>query len=90
VLPDGTEARLDAAAWKLPPVFRWLAKAGGVAAEEMLRVFNCGIGMALVVSDADAALRHLQGETAWRIGEVTTAPPGPAGVRIDIPVRWLA
>ena len=46
---------LDAAHWPVPPVFRWLARTGGVEQAEMLRVFNCGIGMALVVADAAAA-----------------------------------
>ena len=56
VLPPGTRAVLDASTWTVPPVFRWLAGVGGVADAEMLRVFNCGIGMALVV--ADAGRRH--------------------------------
>jgi phosphoribosylformylglycinamidine cyclo-ligase len=92
VLPDGTAARLDGAAWPVPPVFRWLAREGGVAAEEMLRVFNCGIGMALVVSDAAAAFSLLRdaGEAAWRIGEVVEGAAGPARVHIDVPAGWLA
>ena len=49
VLPPGLSAALDASRWTLPPVFRWLARAGGIAPEEMLRVFNCGVGMVLVV-----------------------------------------
>ena len=84
-LPDGTVAVLDARAWPVPPVFRWLARAGGVAAEEMLRVFNLGIGMALVVaeSDAEAATTLLRdaGETVHRIGRIE-AGEGEATVRI--------
>jgi phosphoribosylformylglycinamidine cyclo-ligase len=55
----------------------------------MLRVFNCGIGMALVVSDADAATRILQaeGEQVSRIGTVM-AGTGPAAVRIALPAGW--
>jgi phosphoribosylaminoimidazole (AIR) synthetase len=49
-LPEGVEAVLDAGAWPVPPVFRWLARAGGIAADEMLRVFNCGVGMVAVVA----------------------------------------
>ena len=56
VLPEGCIAALDAS-WPVPPVFSWLARSGGVAADEMLRVFNCGIGMALVVADAGEATR---------------------------------
>ncbi len=54
VLPDGCIARLDARRWSLPPVFHWLAKAGGVAAADMARTFNCGIGMVVVCAEADA------------------------------------
>jgi phosphoribosylformylglycinamidine cyclo-ligase len=90
VLPDGMAAALTTS-WPVPPVFGWLARTGGVAAAEMLRVFNCGVGMALVVSDADAAVRLLEaeGEIVSRIG-VIEAGDGPATVRIDPPPGWLA
>ncbi|MEI7713743.1 MAG: phosphoribosylformylglycinamidine cyclo-ligase [Rhodospirillales bacterium] len=90
VLPAGTAAVLDSA-WPVPPVFAWLAKAGGVASEEMLRVFNCGVGMALVVADADAAIALLQdqGEQVGRIGSIVAAD-APASVSIDLPAGWLA
>ena len=86
VLPDGLGARLDAALWPVPPVFGWLARSGGVTAGEMLRVFNCGIGMAAIVADAGAALAMLAeaGVSAWRIGTVL----GEAGVRIELPGAW--
>jgi phosphoribosylformylglycinamidine cyclo-ligase len=89
VLPDETTAVLDAAHWTLPPVFAWLARTGGVAAEEMLRVFNCGIGMTLVVSDPAAARAVLEaeGETVFEIGRIE-AGRGPAGVHIDMPTGW--
>ncbi|MBX6376811.1 MAG: phosphoribosylformylglycinamidine cyclo-ligase, partial [Acetobacteraceae bacterium] len=62
--PEGMDAVLDATAWPVPPVFAWLAEAGDIAADEMLRVFNCGIGMAVVVAEADRAeaLRLLEAE----------------------------
>jgi len=90
-LPDGLHAVLDAGAWPLPPVFRWLARTGGVAPGEMLRVFNCGVGMVLVVSDPDAALALLaeHGEVAHPIGHVV-AGDGPAEARIAVPEDWLA
>lgn len=90
VLPDGFTAMLNTT-WPVPPVFNWLARTGGVAATEMLRVFNCGVGMALVVSDADAAIRVLEaaGETVSRIGTIQAAD-GPASVRIEPPPGWLA
>src|SRR5581483_5406462 len=54
VLPDGTKALIDRAAWPMPPVFGWLQAQGGVGDDEMLRVFNCGIGMVVIVSAGDA------------------------------------
>lgn len=91
VLPEGTTAVLDAAHWALPPVFAWLARAGGVAAEEMLRVFNCGIGMVLVVPDAQAARAMLEaaGETVFVIGRIEQGVGAPT-VRIDLPDGWPA
>jgi phosphoribosylformylglycinamidine cyclo-ligase len=56
VLPEHLSADIDLFAIHTPAVFRWLAKAGGVAAAEMLRTFNCGIGMIVVVSEAEAAM----------------------------------
>lgn len=93
VLPEGTRAVLDAGSWPLPPVFAWLARTGGVAPDEMLRVFNCGVGMALVVAegDVDAALALLaeHGEAASRIGRIE-AGDGPAAARIERPEGWPA
>ncbi len=91
MLPDGMRAVLDSGAWPMPPVFRWLAQAGGVTPEEMLRVFNCGVGIALVVRDAAAAVALLaeHGETAFRIG-VIEAMDGPAAAQIHTPSDWLA
>jgi phosphoribosylformylglycinamidine cyclo-ligase len=90
VLPHGLTASLTAA-WAVPPVFNWLARTGGVTPTEMLRVFNCGIGMALVVADPDAAIALLEaeGETVIRIGVIEPAS-GAASVRIDPPGGWLA
>jgi phosphoribosylformylglycinamidine cyclo-ligase len=89
VLPAGVEARLDAARWTLPPVFDWLARTGDVAADEMLRVFNCGLGIVLVVADADAARASLEasGETVFHVGHVA-AGDGASAVRIDLPAGW--
>ncbi|CUW40764.1 phosphoribosylaminoimidazole synthetase [Magnetospirillum sp. XM-1] len=74
VLPEGVVAEIDGSAWALPPVFKWLAKEGGVVAHEMARTFNCGIGMVVVVaaSKADEAARILgaHGETVVRIGRI--------------------
>jgi phosphoribosylformylglycinamidine cyclo-ligase len=82
VLPNGTAASIDTASWQLPPVFEWLQQSGGIAAAEMRRTFNCGVGMVLAIeaTDVDACLRRLAdlGETAWEIGEVVERGPGPA------------
>lgn len=74
VLPDGTKAVIDAKSWTLPPVFQWLQDAGNVAALEMYRTFNCGVGMVVVVpSDAEAAVvdaLNAAGEKAFTIGQI--------------------
>jgi phosphoribosylformylglycinamidine cyclo-ligase len=86
VLPDGVVARIDTASWRAPPVFRWLFEAGQIKPKEMLRVFNCGIGMVLVVdaADTDAVTRHLSehGETVYHIGELVPGD-GLAKVQVD-------
>ncbi len=90
VLPAGTVAVLRPD-WPVPPVFGWLARTGGIAASEMLRVFNCGVGMALVVAETDVvpatALLERAGETVFHLGSIEAAS-GPSGVRIDLPVGW--
>jgi len=74
VLPSGVRAVLERSAWPMPALFRWLQEQGNVLDSEMHRVFNCGIGMVVVVAsaDADRALRFLQdaGEVAYRIGSI--------------------
>ena len=85
VLPERLAARIERAAWPMPPLFQWLKERGNVADAELYRVFNCGIGMAIVVAaaDANAALKTLKaaGETAWRIGRIVgRARNGPQAV----------
>jgi phosphoribosylformylglycinamidine cyclo-ligase len=74
VLPEGLACEIDLAAWQLPPVFRWLASTAGMSQAELLKTFNCGIGMILVVAEdrAEALTRLLQGagETVTRLGRV--------------------
>ncbi len=74
VLPDGLAARIDRSSWPMPAVFRWLAEQGGIDDAELLRTFNCGIGMVLAVVDsrANAVTDALQGggETVYRIGRI--------------------
>ncbi len=91
VLPTGTRAVLDAGAWTLPPVFAWLARTGGVAAEEMLRVFNCGIGMAVITADPKAARVVLEanGETVFAIGHIEAVDPDTEPeIHINLPAGW--
>ena len=74
VLQPNLTAVLQRDSWTMPPLFSWLQQHGGVADAEMHRVFNCGIGMAVIVSaaNADAAMAQLKaaGETVFRIGEI--------------------
>ena len=74
IAPEKTRAVIDRASWPRPAVFEWLQREGKVAEAEMHRVFNCGIGMAVVVAveHADAAVRILSGagETVFRIGRI--------------------
>jgi len=82
VLADNLTAVLDAGSWTMPPLFQWLQQHGGVADAEMHRVFNCGIGMTVIVAkeNADAAMAQLQaaGETVYRIGEIHAREEGQA------------
>ncbi|MFQ5347508.1 MAG: phosphoribosylformylglycinamidine cyclo-ligase [Rhodothalassiaceae bacterium] len=82
ILPKGLAAHIDAGAWPLPPLFAWLRELGKIAIGEMLRTFNCGIGMVVIVAAAEAEdiARDLAaaGETVWRIGRIEPdddAPP---------------
>ena len=81
VLPEDLGADIDLNAWELPPVFKWMAETGGIAEAEMLKTFNCGIGMILSVSAerADELVQVLEaeGETVSRLGTVTAG----AGMR---------
>jgi phosphoribosylformylglycinamidine cyclo-ligase len=80
VLPQGLGAQLDAASWELPEIFEWLRVEGNIAWEELYRTFNCGIGMAMCVAEADAdrAIAALvdAGENAVAIGRVSSGVQG--------------
>ena len=86
-LPEGLGAKLTGP-WAMPEIFPWLAKTGGVEPNEMLRVFNCGVGMTLIVSDAEAAMDVLRaaGETPFVLGQVTDVP----GIEIEGVERLFA
>jgi phosphoribosylformylglycinamidine cyclo-ligase len=82
VLPDALTAEIERGAWPRAPLFDWLQNQGRVADQEMFRVFNCGIGMVVVLSetDTDRALQALRsaGEQAWRIGRIRARRAGEA------------
>ncbi len=87
VLPAGTRAVIDPSDWTRPPVFEWLQEHGGVTDSEMLRTFNCGIGMVAVIDprQLDAARRHLakHGIESWRIGSVERSDADEPGVSYE-------
>ena len=78
VLPDGMGAQVDLGAWDLPPVFRWMAETGRMEEAELLKTFNCGIGMILVVAPERAetltGLLEEMGETVCPMGTVSATP----------------
>ncbi|KAM4047686.1 trifunctional purine biosynthetic protein adenosine-3 isoform 1-T2 [Anomaloglossus baeobatrachus] len=85
VLPVSLGVTLDALCWRIPGIFSWLQKEGGLSEEEMSRTFNCGIGAVLVVEKmfAENVLKEIQAvEDAWLIGEVTVRPKGSESVKI--------
>ena len=86
-LPDGLRARLDARQWTPPRVFQWLHEVGQVPTDDMLRTFNCGLGMIVVVAKDDAgrvaqALTET-GETVSEIGMIEKAPTDEADCVVD-------
>ena len=82
ILQPGLSAKLHRDGWEMPKLFQWLQEQGGVEDTEMHRVFNCGIGMVLVVdaaqADAIAATLREQGETVSKIGEIVEQTEGMA------------
>ncbi|WP_426239731.1 phosphoribosylformylglycinamidine cyclo-ligase [Pararhizobium sp. DWP1-1-3] len=83
VLPKHLAAEIDLTAIQAPAVFSWLAKTGGVAANEMLRTFNCGVGMIVVVAAEDAdqvtSVLKAEGETVFALGRMVARDEGAAG-----------
>jgi phosphoribosylformylglycinamidine cyclo-ligase len=80
VLPTGMRAVLDPNAWPRPALFDWIQEHGKVAPAEMLRTFNCGVGMAVCVGPEDTeeclVVLRRHGESAWPIGHIEIAAPG--------------
>lgn len=94
VLPAQTQARIAFGSWTIPPVFHWLQREGNLSWPEMLQIFNCGIGFALIVpaEKTEEIINRIRAFNleAWRIGEVEMrdrAGDGQAGeqVVVDFP-----
>ncbi|MBM08364.1 MAG: phosphoribosylformylglycinamidine cyclo-ligase [Magnetovibrio sp.] len=87
VLPKGTQARIDARKWSVPPLFNWLKNAGNVPTNDMYRTFNCGIGMTLVTApekaDAISSILSHQGENVYVIGEITSLTDQSGPIKIE-------
>ena len=92
VLPEHLVATIDATTWTPPPVFKWLAGSARSGTTEMLRTFNCGIGMVLVVApeDEDAVLALLRagGDAAVTIGAMATRQSGEEPVLVSGTEAW--
>ena len=87
ILPQGCDALMCRSAWPQPPLFAWLQREGGVDEAEMLRVFNCGIGMVIVVTpeaaEETSARLAAAGETVFRIGHIEPARGAEPRARIE-------
>ncbi len=74
MFPENVVGEVDAKSWQFPAVFQWLQEKGGIATDEMLRTFNCGVGFVIVVAPehVNAAIAQLSaaGETAWKLGVI--------------------
>jgi phosphoribosylformylglycinamidine cyclo-ligase len=86
VLPEGLCAHIDRKAWSRPPIFDWLQRMGRVDENEMHRVFNCGIGMVVIVAPGDAQATveafQAQGESCRVIGSIAPRAPGAAACSV--------
>ena len=75
MLPEGLSCAIDLSAWTLPSVFRWLATSSGMGEAELLKTFNCGIGLVAAIAadraEAISALWSGMGETVVTLGRVT-------------------
>jgi phosphoribosylformylglycinamidine cyclo-ligase len=82
VLPQGLTAEIKRNGWQMPPLFQWLQAQGNVTDGEMYRTFNCGIGMAVIVSAENAkaaqSLLAAEGEQVWAIGHIRRQQQGEA------------
>ena len=84
VYPKSVAAELDGDAWRMPPVFRWLKREGGIEASDMPRTFNCGLGMLVIVDAAKAkaakAVLEAAGETVFEVGRMVARTGEPVTI----------
>ena len=87
ILPEGLAAVLKRSAWDMPELFGWLQQQGKITDCEMHRVFNCGIGMAIVISNehVEAAMKELRnaGEVVWHIGVIQRCGEGEEQILVE-------
>ena len=87
VLPHGVVAEIHRSSWNMPPVFRWLQESGNLDEAEMLRTFNCGIGLMVVMPQRDAAqavsVLEETGETVFSLGRIAPSRGRPRVVMLD-------
>lgn len=93
MLPDGLAAHVHMDKWTLPSVFAWFREVGRMEDAEMVRTFNCGVGMVLVVArESVAGVRQVleaEGETVFEMGELVTRPEGNEGVVYSGLDSWM-
>lgn len=74
VLPSGLTAEIKSSNWEMPPLFKWLQQQGNIAPNEMYKTFNCGIGMVMIIAQANAeqaqTILSKHGETVYQIGKI--------------------
>ena len=87
ILPEGLAAVLKRSAWDMPELFGWLQQQGKITDCEMHRVFNCGIGMALIISNehVEAVMKELRnaGEIVWHIGAIQRRGEGEEQILVE-------
>ena len=82
ILPNGLGAKLDSTKWPISPVFKWISKKGNILPEEMLKTFNCSLGM-IIIADRNkvSSLKKIlitQGESVFEVGQiVNSSSPSP-------------
>jgi len=87
VMPESTVATIDASSWEMPEVFNWLQQNGNITNEEMWRTFNCGIGMVVILPEADAGaavdMMKQHDIQAWKIGQIESGSNQEPSVEIS-------